>query len=81
MRWPGVPASDWYGGRSTTTTSPLRLGCSESLPSTFRSSSFLRIFSTTCFPGFAGSVRFWNAAITAFRTSSYEVPPGSVGFA
>ena len=28
---PGVAASNWYGGRRTTTTSPLRLGCSESL--------------------------------------------------
>ena len=39
---PGVCASVWYGGRKTTTTSPLRVGCRESLPSTSRSSSFLK---------------------------------------
>ena len=43
-RLAGVPASDWYGGRVTTTTSPLRFGCSESEPSTFRSSSLFMIF-------------------------------------
>ena len=49
---------DWYGGRNTTTTSPERFGCSASVPSTLRSSSFFMILRTTCLPGFAGSVRF-----------------------
>ena len=35
-RCPGVAASNWYGGRKTTTTSPLRFGWSESVPSTLR---------------------------------------------
>ena len=68
--------SDWYGGRRTTTTSPLRFGCSESEPSTFRSSSLFMIRRTTCLPGFAGSVSVWNALRTAVRTSSYVGMPG-----
>ena len=56
------------GGRVTTTTSPLRFGWSESEPSTFRNSSFVRILRTTCFPGLAGSVRFEKAAMICWRT-------------
>ena len=68
MVWPGVPASDWYGGRVTTTTSPLRLGWSESEPSTFRSSSLFMIRSMTCLPGLAGSVTFSKAVRIAVLT-------------
>ncbi len=74
----GVPASDWYGGRVTTTTSPLRFGWSESEPSTFRSSSLFMIRSMTCLPGLAGSVTPWNAVRIAVLTCSYV---GQVGCA
>lgn len=80
MRCPGVAASNWYGGRRTTTTSPLRLGCSESLPSTLRSSSLSRMRSTTLAAGLAGSVRFWNALTILARTWACVVPLGNVVF-
>jgi hypothetical protein len=54
----------------TTTTSPLRDGCSESEPSTLRSCSFFMIFRTTCLPGLFGSVKFWKALMIWLRTFS-----------
>ena len=34
----------------------------------------------TGLPGFAGSVRLWNALIAAVLTASYAIPAGSVVF-
>ena len=63
----------------TTTTSPLRFGCSESEPSTLRSSSLFMILRMTCLPGFAGSVRLANAFRIAVRASSYVGNDAEVG--
>src|SRR6266540_3354021 len=67
---PGVAASNWYGGRATTTTSPLREGCSESLPSTSRSSSFFMTLEMIRLPGLDGSLNCWKAPMIWFLTAS-----------
>jgi hypothetical protein len=68
-----VGASHWYGGFSTTTTSPLRFGCRESEPSTSRSSSFISTFETTEGPSAL------NAFATAVRTSAMVGKVADVG--
>ena len=75
ITWPFVPASDWYGGRRMTTTSPLRFGCSESEPSTFQSAYLFSTCETGCWVELF-SAR--NALRTAVRTCSYV---GKVGLA
>ena len=70
MATPGVAASNWYGGRAITTTSPERVGCWESLPSTSVSSSFLSTSRTTWRPGALGSSSPSKAAMIWSRTLS-----------
>ena len=55
-----VCESNSYGTFVTTTTSPDRVGLSESLPSTFASCAFVNTASTIFFPVF-GSRRFLYA--------------------